>query len=157
MTAIPQEIVEALKPYQNGWVARAPFSMEFAPKDGRLLRLLVNYEGPNARHALEDELEDWTIGHNNLCNTGEDRWEFAGWCWSHDHFTQGAGEVVGWLPYEASLVSYVSKGADEVIEQCAVAAEMQDRTGYEWVRDSLWDNILKRAGAAVRALKGAST
>ncbi|WP_309628183.1 hypothetical protein [Brevundimonas sp.] len=157
MRKMPQEIVEALQPFDKGWVARPAFPMDYAPKDGRLLRLLVNYEEPEAQHPLEDELETWTIGHNNLGNTGEDRWEFAGWCWSHDHFTQGSGSVVGWLPYEASLLFYISKSPDEVIEQCAAAAEMQDRTGYEWVRDSLWDNILKRAGAAVRALKGPSS
>lgn len=39
------------------------------------------------------------------------------------------------------------------IEACAVAAEAQDRCGREWVADSLWANILKRAGANVRALK----
>lgn len=44
---------------------------------------------------------------------------------------------------------------DTLIEQCAVAAEAQDRAGYEWVQDSLWANILKRAGANVRKLKGA--
>ena len=42
---------------------------------------------------------------------------------------------------------------DTIIEQCAVAAEQQDRTGREWVGDSLWANILKRAGDNVRALK----
>ena len=44
-----------------------------------------------------------------------------------------------------------------VIEECAQAAEAQDRTGREWVRDSLWDNILKRAGQNVRALKRAES
>lgn len=42
---------------------------------------------------------------------------------------------------------------DEIIEQCALAAEQQDREGYEWVRDSLWQKILQRAGANVRKLK----
>lgn len=42
----------------------------------------------------------------------------------------------------------------EVIEECAIAAEQQDRAGREWVRESLWHNILRRAGANVRALKG---
>ncbi len=45
----------------------------------------------------------------------------------------------------------------EVIERCAVAAEQQDKAGREWVRDSLWENILKRAGAEVRKLKGTLT
>lgn len=38
----------------------------------------------------------------------------------------------------------------EIVEACAVAAEAQDRVGREWVRDSLWDQVLKRAGANVR-------
>jgi hypothetical protein len=38
------------------------------------------------------------------------------------------------------------------IERCAVAAEATKRTGWEWVRDSLWANVLKRAGENVRAL-----
>lgn len=41
---------------------------------------------------------------------------------------------------------------EAIIEECAVAAEQQDRVGYEWVRDSLWHVILQRAGANVRAL-----
>lgn len=45
---------------------------------------------------------------------------------------------------------------DEIIEACAIAAEAQDRAGYEWVPDSLWANILRRAGANVRGLKGKS-
>lgn len=40
-----------------------------------------------------------------------------------------------------------------LIEECARAAEAQERTGREWVADSLWANILKRAGDNVRALK----
>ncbi|MDN3278800.1 hypothetical protein QWJ07_31375 [Frankia sp. RB7] len=40
-----------------------------------------------------------------------------------------------------------------LIEECAVAAEAQDRSDYEWVRDSLWAKILQRAGANVRGLK----
>lgn len=55
----------------------------------------------------------------------------------------GAGEVV-----------QVSAFRQDLIERCAVAAEAQDRTGREWVKDSLWDNILGRAGANVRALHG---
>lgn len=40
-----------------------------------------------------------------------------------------------------------------LIEECAVAAEQQDRTGREWVPDSLWAIILRRAGNNVRLLK----
>lgn len=68
-----------------------------APKDGTMVRLLVDYSEGGA--PLDDAERAWTIGFNNLSNTGEDRWQFAGWCWIHDHFTEGSGEPVGWLPW----------------------------------------------------------
>jgi hypothetical protein len=72
-------------------------SMVNAPRDGTMVRLLVDYAdggGP-----LEDAQIAWTIGFNGLEGTGEDEWKFAGWCWTHDHFTQGSGKPVGWLPW----------------------------------------------------------
>lgn len=42
---------------------------------------------------------------------------------------------------------------DALIEECARAAEQQDRAGREWVPESLWAKILTRAGAEVRRLK----
>ncbi|MBI6621156.1 hypothetical protein YA0783_22925 [Pseudomonas corrugata] len=68
--------------------------MESAPKDGTLIRLLVSFD----EHSTEDEEEAPTIGANNFDNDEEDVWRFAGWCWAHDHFTQGVGTPVGWLP-----------------------------------------------------------
>ena len=68
-----------------------------APKDGTMLRLLVNYEDGSG--ALEDADEAWTIGFNSLENTGEDEWQIAGWNWCHDCFTDGRGKVIGWLPF----------------------------------------------------------
>lgn len=68
--------------------------MATAPRDGTLVRLLVEF----TEHATEDADQAPTIGANNFENDGEDRWQFAGWCWSHDHFTQGQGEPIGWLP-----------------------------------------------------------
>ncbi|WP_296277778.1 hypothetical protein [Pseudomonas sp. UBA7530] len=68
--------------------------MATAPRDGTLVRLLVEF----TEHATEDADQAPTIGANNFENDGEDRWQFAGWCWSHDHFTQGKGEPIGWLP-----------------------------------------------------------
>lgn len=68
--------------------------MSIAPRDGTLVRLLVEF----TEHATEDADQAPTIGANNFENDGEDRWQFAGWCWSHDHFTQGQGEPIGWLP-----------------------------------------------------------
>lgn len=66
------------------------------PRDGTLLELVVDYSdggGP-----LHDAIIAPTIGFNNLANDGEDRWQFAGWCWTHDHFTAGNGKVIAWRP-----------------------------------------------------------
>ena len=69
--------------------------IETAPRDGTIIRLLVEFED----HATENtEGPAWTIGHNSRDNTGDDVWQFAGWCWNHDHYTEGKGKPVGWLP-----------------------------------------------------------
>lgn len=73
-----------------------PRDLATAPKDGTLIRLLVQFENCS----FEDSLEPcWTIGFNNLSNTGEDHWQFAGWNWSHDVICEGDGEPIGWLPF----------------------------------------------------------
>ncbi|WP_219915023.1 Arc family DNA-binding protein [Pseudomonas protegens] len=68
--------------------------MESAPRDGTMLRLLVEFE----EHSTEDEGQAPTIGANNFDNDEIDEWKFAGWCWTHDHFVEGKGTPVGWLP-----------------------------------------------------------
>jgi hypothetical protein len=76
-------------------LAPQPRPMESAPRDGTMLRLLVDFTD----HATEDTIgPSWTIGANSFDDTGEDLWQFAGWCWTHDHFTEGKGKPVGWLP-----------------------------------------------------------
>ena len=73
-----------------------------APRDGTMLRLLISAD--NAVHPLEDSSEPtWTIGANNFDHDEIDEWHFAGWCWSHDHFTEGKGTVIGWLPFHPEL------------------------------------------------------
>lgn len=73
----------------------APRPMDTAPRDGTMVRLLVQF----TEHATEDTAEPaWTIGANNGEHDGGDLWCFAGWCWTHDHFTEGKGTPVGWLP-----------------------------------------------------------
>lgn len=69
-------------------------NMASAPRDGTMVRLLVEFE----EHSTEDADQAPTIGANNFDNDGEDRWQFAGWCWLHDHFVEGKGVPVGWLP-----------------------------------------------------------
>jgi hypothetical protein len=78
--------------------------VEAAPRDGTTLMLLVDYSAEEADHPLEDTAGlAWTIGHNNFDNDEEDVWKFAGWCWTHDHYTQGRGRVIGWLPLRGPL------------------------------------------------------
>lgn len=84
-------------PSGQGVSGEVAHGMDSAPKDGTMIRLLVDYTdggGP-----LDDALVAWTIGFNDLDGTGVDEWKFAGWCWTHDHFSQGSGTPVGWLPW----------------------------------------------------------
>ncbi len=86
-------------------VGLVPLAMETAPRDGTMIHLLVQFE----ENATEDTAEPaWTIGACNDDNVGDDErvgWQFAGWCWTHDHFTEGKGTPVGWLPMIDSNVS----------------------------------------------------
>lgn len=61
--------------------------------------LLLIAPSDDRESALEDVPgNSRTIGHNNFDNDGEDVWQFAGWCWSHDHYTAGRGKPVAWRP-----------------------------------------------------------
>lgn len=81
--------------------AGSPFlSMDLWDNRDEHVMLLVDY-GENGEHAIDDASVAVTIGHNNDHNVGDGEgqgWQFAGWCWSHDHYTQGKGKVIGWLP-----------------------------------------------------------
>ena len=84
--------------------------MDSAPKNGTMLRLLVRFTG-NPTEDLEDSP---TIGANNFDHCGNDEWQFAGWCWAHDHFTEGKGEPIGWLPFfDEPTVTYIEVEQDE--------------------------------------------
>lgn len=81
----------------NRFVGRG-LPMDLAPRDGTMLRLLVDYRdggGP-----LEDAEEAWTIGFNSFENTEEDRWQFAGWSWSQDCWCEGSGTPIAWAPFD---------------------------------------------------------
>ncbi len=74
-----------------------------APKDGTLIMLCIAFED-DREHPLDDtRAPSRTIGFNNFKNDGLDVWKFAGWCWSHDHFTEGEGTPCGWLPMPPEL------------------------------------------------------
>lgn len=68
--------------------------MATALPDGTMLRLLVEFED----HSTEDADQAPAIGANNFDNDEIDEWKFAGYCWTHDHFVDGKGNPVGWLP-----------------------------------------------------------
>jgi hypothetical protein len=74
----------------KGW-----FPMESAPKDGRLIILLI----AGGDNMIDDAEFGRTIGHNDYEMDNEDRWQFAGWCWTHDHYVEGRGKPVGWWPF----------------------------------------------------------
>lgn len=108
-----------------------------APKDGTMLRLLVQHsDAENERWTpFEDSLEPYsTIGFNALSATGEDEWQFAGWDWSHDCFTDGAGTVIGWMPYlsprttelEALRKELAEKSGSWVLQRCVDAEAQRD-------------------------------
>jgi hypothetical protein len=62
--------------------------------------LLVDYR-EDGEHALDDAVIAITVGHNNDHNVGDNEgegWKFAGWCWSHDHYVEGKGNPIGWMP-----------------------------------------------------------
>jgi len=67
--------------------------IEHYRKDGRLVLLKVR----NGDHPTENAPWWVTIGSNNYENDGIDEWSMAGWCWSHDHWTDGNGEILGFI------------------------------------------------------------
>lgn len=50
----------------------------------------------------------------------------------------------------ASVREY-NRGLRDGLELAATIAEQQDRSGREWVSNSLWANIIKRVPDAIRA------
>lgn len=82
---------------------------EWDQRDETVL-LLVDYR--DGDHPLDDALVAITIGHNNDHNAGEGEeqgWQFAGWCWCHDHYVEGKGAPIGWMP----LPHHLARAADE--------------------------------------------
>lgn len=90
----PSEQVAPPIPSAPEWPGDGWLEMETAPRDGTLIRLLVDF----TENATEDSDRAPTIGSNSFDNTGLDEWDFAGWSWEQDCYTQGEGTPVGWLP-----------------------------------------------------------
>lgn len=118
--------------------------MANAPRDGTLVRLLVEF----TEHATEDSdaMPCPTIGANSFDHTGEDVWQFAGWSWEQDCFTQGEGEPVGWLP----LLDTPHADPGEVERLRADLAEWKKQAAYNQDTALRWqaDNEALRAQLA---------
>ena len=70
-----------------------------APRDGTLVRLLLDYSDEENWVPLEDKIQAWTIGYNTLADAGDDEWIIVGWDWSQDCWCEGSGKIIGWLPF----------------------------------------------------------
>jgi hypothetical protein len=76
--------------------------------------LLVDYS--EGDHPLDDARFAITVGHNNDQNVGDGEgqgWQFAGWCWSHDHYVQGKGTPIGWMPLPHHLAAVLETANHE--------------------------------------------
>jgi hypothetical protein len=76
--------------------------------------LLVDYT--DGEHPLDDATFAITIGHNNDHNVGEGEgqgWQFAGWCWCQDCYTEGEGKPIGWMPLPHHLASLATPGGTD--------------------------------------------
>jgi Lar family restriction alleviation protein len=100
-------ILDRFAARQSGEGEREEFRSldEWDQRDETVL-LLVDYT--DGDHPFDDAVFAITIGHNNDHNVGDDEaegWRFAGWCWSHDHYVEGKGKVVGWMPIPHHLAA----------------------------------------------------
>lgn len=79
---------------ERGWR-----EMDSAPRDGTLLQLRMRIVDREEWAPTEDNEEYTTIGGNSFDHTGIDEWDYAGWCWNHDHFCMGVGSIpIAWAP-----------------------------------------------------------
>ena len=133
--------------------AGKPRPVETAPKDGAMIRLLVDYEGVENWMPLTDDNQSWTIGFNDLQNVGEDEWVFVGWNWSQDCFQNGEGKVIGWLPFDT-----IAKSDDFVsLPRAEVEALMETARAFQTIR-AVWtdphnDNLMRKVSMTLDALQ----
>lgn len=120
--------------------------MSTAPRDGTMLRLLVEFE----EHSTEDADQAPTIGANNFDNDEVDEWKFPGWCWTHDHFVEGKGVPVGWLPMldEPKINPVAEQAAPVAVVMSDLSAVQMDHNRLVRELDVLLNG---EAGAAKQA------
>ncbi|MCG6541719.1 hypothetical protein MCB86_16725 [Pseudomonas sp. KSR10] len=138
----------AQEDHDPGWQ-----DMATAPRDGTLVQLLVEFD----EHATEDtDGPAPTIGANNYDNDGEDRWQFAGWCWSHDHFTEGKGTPVGWLPIAAPIAQTAPEQSQAAADVLAERRRQVEAEGWTPAHDDLYCAAELPRAAAAYILNGAN-
>ncbi len=137
-----QNAIEAAEEYKAAQaVDLEPRPMNTAPRDGTMVRLLVLFDD----HATEDKNGPaWTIGANTFQANGENLWQFAGWCWTHDHFTEGKGTPVGWLPLTGA-----AQAMDLAPTMIPDTPEVRDILGRPNFWCSPWANVLRRRGDVI--------
>jgi hypothetical protein len=131
---------EVQKMIDSGQPELRPRPMDTAPRDGTMVRLLVEFED----HATDDnDGPSWTIGSNNDSNVPDGErvgWQFAGWCWAHDHFTDGTGTPVGWLPMIDSQKAEDAEACEAGQPECGPVAH-HDSEGVPLCQ-GCWDALL---------------
>jgi hypothetical protein len=127
--------------------------METAPKDGTLIKLLVQFTD----HSFEDDgAPNTTIGANTSTLTLEtEDWKFAGWCWTHDIFTQGEGVPLGWLPLHVSAPAQPIASGQEPLGEREAFKEWAESESFEvkaLLKDGrYWSGYTQRAWEAWQA------
>lgn len=102
----------------GGW----NFDMSSAPHDHTIVELLISPDG--VEHPLDDSSSaTWTIGHNGLDHTTEDRWRFAGWDWSNGCYTEGVGTPIAWRHVRRLPAARAIAGASACDSTSAARAE----------------------------------
>lgn len=130
---------------------REPLGIDTAPRDGTMLRLLVDYR--NGDFPLEDANEAWTIGFNIFDSTGSNEWRFAGWDWCQDRFVQGSGTVIGWLPLAltadpGAMVAAALERAAEALETLSGPDNATDGEGLLVAPESIVRALIDKDHAA---------
>ena len=62
--------------------------------------VLLNYSSRKTDFSLKDEQGTVTIGFNNQYNDGEDKWCWAGWCWSHDYIRESNDKPTHFMEFD---------------------------------------------------------
>ena len=119
--------------------------LDTAPRDGTMIRVLVDFE----EHSTEDT-DDlvWTMGAWMNDDLGGMDWQFVGWCWTHDHFTDGKGTVVGWLPLVPDAESDKNENGWEanvkhLLDNCPHTVRVREGGGPESLVESLVVTFMK--------------